>query len=537
MASVGYWAEPEIVREQRTMFSPTLDDMIDENHEVRLLDETLRAMDWSEWEAAYERHRGQPPIHPRVLAGLWLYGMMRKIRTSRMLEYACRHNVDFIWLIEGLTPDHSTLAEFFTKHNAALKSLFRQVCKVAMSIGLVRLGNVAFDATRVKSANSRFNTLTGAGIEKRLAELDSLIEQMMAEVTAAEAAAGDTGGTTLPDAISNMKQRREKLKEALVAVGLKDEARRKQGTDAKKNPAQLPMNDRESSVMPNKEGGYAPNYTPTCLTDGTRGFILDTNVLGCVNETHELLPAVDRATEMLGGKPENVLTDGGNAAGPVLAGLEHREITAFAPAVSAEPAADSPVRRVDLTQPVAEEHWPKLPLSNKSQLDKSCFVYDAGTDQYFCPMGRVLPRKDSETREGVLLIGYESRDCSGCPLAQKCLQKHENPRARRQITRDEHEDVRRRTAERMATEKGRSTFSNRSPIAETPFGYLKGFLGHRQFLRKGLEKCDTEWRWSCLSLNVKKLVRFLRRIRIEMSELAAAGSDPVAVELECRATA
>ena len=99
---------------------------------------------------------GQPPIHPRVIAALWLYGMMRKMRTSRILEYACRHNIDFIWLAEGHTPDHSKLAEFFTHNKKPLKSLFKQVCRMAMTMGLVRPGTVAFDATRVKAANSRF---------------------------------------------------------------------------------------------------------------------------------------------------------------------------------------------------------------------------------------------------------------------------------------------------------------------------------------------------------------------------------------------
>lgn len=525
MATADYWAESVIVREQRTLFSPTLDDMIDENHEVRLLDELLRNMDWSEWEAVYKRERGQPPIHPRVVAGLWLYGMMRKIRTSRFLEYACRHNIDFIWLAEGHTPDHSKLAEFFTLNKAPLKSLFRQICRNAMTMGLVRLGTVAFDATRVKSANSRFNTLTAAGIEKRMAELDAQIEQIMSDVTAAEGS-GDSGGTTLPDELGTIRQRREKLNKALATVREREAARKKDGINPQKNPAQLPMNDPESSVMPNKEGGFAPNFTPTCLTDGTAGFIIDSDVLACVNETQELLPAVDRATESLDETPANVLTDGGNAAGFVLAGLEDRGITAFAPAKSSEPAADNPVLREDLTQPVPEELWPQLPLNSKQRLDKSCFVYNAEQDQYVCPAGRVLPRKDSETRKGVLTIRYLSPDCRGCPLAAMCLLKNENPNSRRQIRRDEHEDVRRRTAERMATDEARAIYNKRSPIGETPFGYLKGFLGHRQFLRKGVEACDTEWRWSCLSLNMKKMVRHVRRIRDKLAELLAAPLAP-----------
>lgn len=197
-----------------------------------------------------------------------------------------------------------------------------------------------------------------------------------------------------------------------------------------------------------------------------------------------------------------------------------------APAKSSEPAADSPVLREDLTQPVPEELWPQLPLNSKQRLDKLCFVYNAEQDQYVCPAGRVLPRKVSETRKGVLTIRYLSPDCRGCPLAAMCLLKNENPNSRRQIRRDEHKDVRRRTAERMATDEARAIYNKRSPIGEMPFGYLKGFLGHRQFLRKGVEACDTEWRWSCLSLNMKKMVRHVGRIRDKLAELLAAPLAP-----------
>ena len=85
----------------------------------------------------------------------------------------------------------------------------------------------------------------------------------------------------------------------------------------------------------------------------------------------------------------------------------------------------------------------------------------------------------------------------------------------------------------MATPEGRVMYDNRSPIAETPFGYLKGFLGHRQFLRKGIENCDTEWRWSCLSLNMKKVVRFIRRIRFELSEMLSEEWDPSELVSHC----
>ena len=91
----------------------------------------------------------------------------------------------------------------------------------------------------------------------------------------------------------------------------------------------------------------------------------------------------------------------------------------------------------------------------------------------------------------------------------------------RSLRRDEHEEVRQRTVARMATESGKKLFDRRSAIAETPFGYLKGVLGLRQFRHRGQEKVDHEWRWSCLSLNVKKLLRALARWRTLGQELLA----------------
>lgn len=180
---------------------------------------------------------------------------------------------------------------------------------------------------------------------------------------------------------------------------------KKDDIDPVRNPAQMPMNDQESSVIPNKGGGYAPNYTPTCLIDGTKSFIVDTNVLAASTKRSNW-SHVDRTTEMLGEKPDNVLTDSGNAAGSVLAGLEARGITSFAPAKSSEHAADSSVRRADLTQLVPESQRPFPNLSDHKQLDKSSLVYDEEHDQYFCPMGPVLKRTDKEIRNGFPLPLY-----------------------------------------------------------------------------------------------------------------------------------
>ena len=98
---MDHWAKAPMRREQIHLFTPTLDSLISDDHPVRLLDEILRAQDWSAWEQQYDGRLGQPPIPPWVMAGVILYGLMRRIRSGRQLEYACGHNIDFMWLAEG----------------------------------------------------------------------------------------------------------------------------------------------------------------------------------------------------------------------------------------------------------------------------------------------------------------------------------------------------------------------------------------------------------------------------------------------------
>jgi transposase len=258
MASQDYWAEAPMQRQQMALFAPTLDAVISPDDPVRLVDEVLARLDWSAWVAEYDRTRGQPPIHPRILAAVLLYGLCRGIRSTRKLQEACCYRLDFLWLVEGRQIDYTTFAKFRTRFGPHLKDTFRQVCRVAMHLGLVRLGEVAFDGTRVKSNNSRYNTRTAKSLAEKLAALDAEFDQMLAEFDATEAQGHerDDSPTQLPSALADLEQRRAKIRAALEKARALDEVRRKDGVDAAKNPAQVPMNDPDSRVM-NKEGGYA----------------------------------------------------------------------------------------------------------------------------------------------------------------------------------------------------------------------------------------------------------------------------------------
>lgn len=528
MASMDYWSEAPLVRQQMALFSPTLDAMISPDDPVRLVDEILAGCDWSAWEAEYHGARGQPPIHPRILAAAILYGLCRGLRSTRKLEEACCYRLDFLWLVEGRQIDYSTFAKFRTHFGAQLKLLFRELGRLAMNLGLVRLGEVAFDGTRVKANNSRYNTRTAPTRTEKLAALDAQFDQLWAAWDATEqqqrAAERDDSPTHLPAALADLDERRKQVRAALEQVRAMDEQRRRDGIDPAKNPAQLPMNDPESRVMPNKEGGYAPNYTPTATTDGHCGFIVDCEVLSAVNETPQALPSVDRIEENFGQLPERFLTDSGNISGLVQHGMETRGIEFYAPVESPKPPADNPALRDDPTQPVPAEQWAQLPRSSKGQLDKSCFVYDATTDCYHCPQGQVLEfeyyKPDQQQGQRVQRRIYRCAACTGCPLAAQCV----SPRCKhgRSITRDEFTETRARTAARMSTPQAKQIYDQRPRIAETPFGILKAVFGLRQFLLCGLEKVRTEWRWAVTSFNLRKLVRHVARLRAEFAQLAAA---------------
>lgn len=521
MVSVDYWAAAPMQRQQRTLFSPTLEETIAADDPVRLVDEVLAGLDWSAWEAEYDGTRGQPPIHPRFVAAAILYGLSRGIRSTRKLEEACCYRLDFLWLVEGRRIDFTTFAKFRTRFGQQLKDVFRQLGRIAMTLGLIRLGEVAFDGTRVKANNSRYNTRTAATLAEKLAALDAQFDQMLAEWDAAEKQRTQNeqqdSPTQLPPQLAKLDERRQHIRAALEKARALDEIRRQDGINPAKNPAQAPMIDLDSRVMPNKEGGYAPNYTPTATTDGHRGFIVDCEVLSEVNETPQAVPSVDRIEEMFGEKPARFLTDSGNNSGLVQQGMEEREIEFFASVPQA--SADNPALRSDPTQPVPESEWPKLPRNSQKQLDKSCFVYDAAGDQYYCPQGHVLPAAESkpEKQQGrsVKRIVYRCGACAGCPLAAACISPQNH--GGRTISRDEFEEARERTAARMATERAKQIYNQRPRIAETPFGILKAVFGLRQFLLRGLEKVKTEWRWATTAFNLKKLVRELARLRADFA--------------------
>jgi len=515
------WAAPVMDRQQMVLFSSTLEDEIPPDHPVRLLDEILVEVDWSPWESQYVLAVGQPPIHPKVMASVILYGLSLGMRSSRQLERACLMMLDFMWLAEKRSIDHSTFCKFRTRFHRELKDLFRQVGKIAIRLEMIRLNQVALDGTKVAANSSRHSTATAKTLEEKLAELDRQIEQMFEEAKAADERDHRlfAGGTPnrLPRGLADVKRRQERLRKALAAAEAKDAAR---GEKAK--PAAVPVADPDSSVQANKDGGFAPNFLPTVTVDGEAGLIVDADVLPDGDETQAVLAAVDRVEETFEQKPKQLLADGAFGDGENLSGLEERGVEAYIPLGQREDRPDNPARREDPSVAVAESDWEKLPVNSRTKrLSRKAFVYEARNDRYWCPLGKALEFVGMQTQSrrnggGVRCRAYRCRACTDCPLKARCVGKKAKARV---LWRDKHEALREGMDRRMGTSEGRGVYGRRKWMAESPLGVLKSVMGLRQFLLRGLEKVRTEWLWACTAFNLRKMAKELARLRSEEAAL------------------
>ncbi len=517
----NYWQDAPIPREQLVLIPTALEEIIPADHPVRLVDEILDQLDWTLWEAAYHGSHGQPPIHPSVLAKVLLFAMIRRIRSSRRIEYELKHSIDFIWLSSGRKLDHTTLSEFRRKYSAELRDIFKQMIKLAIDLKIANLGELCIDGTRVLADANRFKTWTTERLAKVLAQLDGQIAAALASLEANDCLDEDLLGQDisadrLPAAVAELKDRREQLAKLMETTQSMDETRKKNGS---KGPAQLPQTDPDSRILPNKEGGYAANYTPMAVTETAGGLIVDCEVMIGNVEHDQLCSIIDTVQSNFDVEIDRVLADSAYMTGRNLSAAEVRGVELVGPLAETR-SENNPAIRDDLTVPLADDELDRLPINPQTKrFDKSAFVYDEAADCYYCPAGKVLPHRTIEnTTHGcgtpVQRNVYTCEDCLGCPLADRCRKNPESKRGR-EVMHDEHEGARRRHRQRMKTEAAQAAYSRRQHTGELPFAVIKVIFDLRRFVLRGIEGVGQEWRWASTAFNLKKLMRVWVALRAD----------------------
>ncbi len=493
------WAQAAMPREQQVLFAQSLDEAVEAEHPIRQLDALLNQLNWQEWEKEYNGHRGQPAIHPRLMAGSILYGLMLRIQSSRGLEDATVNRLDFRWFLEGRRIDHSTFAEFRTAHGDKLQGLFSEITRRICSVDQQALLTLVIDGTRIRANSDRHGARTGQWLRRRVDLCQEELNRRMSLLAQTDEGLAGAEAEQLRSEIARLDAEVAKYKRALEQAQKRDEVKQAKRGRNKAAAVCVPVTDPDSMIVPNKEGGFAPNYTPTLAVDAATGAIISALVPEGSDEAGSVLPAIEQARQLANITPQIILADTSFASGENLQALEEQGIEAYMP-TGTDFSPENPANREDPTQPVPEAQRDKLPKRN-DKFTRSAFVYDGRADEYRCPMGQAMTRQGA-SKEGDKCT-YRCPGATGCPLAKYCVKSGAPARI---IIRDHYQHYREKVGKRMAAPAGKELYKKRAPIGEGPNARIKHGMNFRRFLLRGIKKVRMEWLWVCISYNLKLLL-------------------------------
>ena len=324
--------------DQMLLLPPSLQDWVPQDHLARFISDMVDSMDVSEIEDAYTEERGYPPYHPCMMLKLLLYGYCTGTYSSRKIAAKLTDSVAFRFLAAGNEPDFRTISDFRKRHGRALNRLFDQVLQVCREAGLVKLGRIAVDGTKIKASASKHKAMSyGRMKEKETAiqqEVRAILERAEQIDREEDQRYGpDRRGDELPAELATREGRLRKIREAKAA--LEAEARRKaaaEGKDPKgtKPPdrAQRNFTDPDSKIQKGSDG-FIQGYNAQLAVDDEFQVIVAQHVTPTASDVNELIPAVESIERSCGVGPEQVLADAGYCSEDNVQTLEGRGIEPF----------------------------------------------------------------------------------------------------------------------------------------------------------------------------------------------------------------
>lgn len=516
------FVDPVLDRHQQFFLRETLEDSIGSDHPVRVFDFVLDQHDWKDWYARYGGG-GRPAYRPDVMCKLLVYAYSIGIRSSRAIEHACLNSRDFLWLMQGLSPDHDTIAAFRREHGKEFKRVFRTSVAACVEAGMVSLKHMAVDGTRVKASNSRQQTRTAEQIEALLKQLDERIEKVVAEAETLDRKEDTLFGRQdsphkLPKKLQHLKDRQAILRQAFEKVRARAEQARRHGDSEKDIAAKrVPVTDADSDVMKDKQGAFGPNYNPYVGVESSHQVIVSESVTSDHSDDGHLVSALEEAEQTTGQAIEQVLADSNYATPSNLTYCEEAGIDPCMAPYQSSLERSNPTPSpwpTDVSGQVAAADGSMvdvtgLPRDPQGRFEKSTFRYDAEQDVYLCPRGQILGPVGTQRRElksGVVhYTVYQCRACVDCPLVSVCTRN----KAGRSVKRGQHEKIHTRHLERMKDSQRRTDYRLRRQTVEPAIGILKHVLRLQQFLLRGLAGVRAEWSLACTAFNIRKLAKVL----------------------------
>jgi transposase len=448
---------------QTLLFPPSLHDWLADGHLARFLVDVVSALDLGAIYASYREKdgRGQAAYAPEMMVRLLLYGYATGVYSSRKIETRTYEDVAFRYLAGDQHPDHATLAEFRKRHLTALASLFTQALQLCAKAGLIKLGHVAIDGTKIKANASKHKAMSYKRITEAEARLKQEIEALLRQAEETDAAEDaqygkNRRGDELPDELSRRESRLQKISEAKKA--LEEEARERAEHERAEAEQKLAERKAEEQRTGKKRRGRKPEPP----------------------DPAKARPE-DKAQRNFTDPESRIMPDGGNKG-------------SFVQAYNAQIAVDSASQVIVAAEVTQETTDSKQLVPMITQIAKNLerMPDKASADAGYYSEANVI----NAAVEGVDLYIATGRDKHGSQI-DTSIGDVAPPGA----------TVRERMRHKLQTEAGRAVYTMRKAIVEPVFGQIKERRGFRRFSLRGKHNVGSEWRLVCAVSNLLKLFR------------------------------
>jgi transposase len=460
------------VRGQATLLPECLDDWIDENNSVRAIDAFVDALELVElgFAGVDPAATGRPSYHPAILLKLYIYGYLNRVQSSRRLEREAGRNLEVLWLLGRLVPDHKTIADFRKDNGPAIRKVCARFIDLCREIGLLTKTSVAIDGSKFKAVNNRDKNFTVGKVERRRAQLDESVARYLSQL--------DTVDLQDPSEVMAMKTVR--LQDKLVKL--------------KAEMDKLAAIETLMLASPDNQISLTDPDSRSMATSGRGSGVVGYNVQVAVDTEHHLIIAHEVTNS---GTDRAQLANMGHQAKEVL-GVDTLEAVADRGYYSGEEikACDDAGIEVTLPKPMTSG------AKSEGRFGKPDFVYLSDEDVYRCPAGEKLVYHMTSEQDGKLIRRYWTNVCRSCPLKSKCTPGNE-----RRIPRWEHEHVLEAAQKRL--DGNPQAMRQRRETVEHPFGTLKMRMGATHFLMKRLPRVATEMALHVLAYNFTRVMNII----------------------------
>ena len=454
-------------RTQAVLFPQSLEEIIEQDNEVRLIDLFVESLDLSTFQFHLKGTvEGRPAYHPKDLLKLYVYGYLNSVRSSRALERECKRNVEVMWLLHHLVPDHNTISNFRRDNEKAIRQVFRRTVSIANDFALIGGKLIAGDSTKLRAQNSKKNNFNEDKITQHLA----YIEQRLDEYSQAlEQADSEENKKTVREHIDKQNDRKGKYNQ------LREQLRQS-------GEPQISTSDPESRQLMIRNRVTEVAYSVQTTVDEKHKITLDYKVTN-ENDSKAMGGMLRRAKVILGHTEFTALYDKGYHTGSELkkAVVMGVKLMVAVPGV----ASFAPDERYNV------EH----------------FTYDEPNDTYSCPEGEVLHTNGNwyvKSDHGYVVKHYKTAACPTCPAFALCTKNKKG----RLIERSEYQpyvDENKRNIERDP-----ATYKLRQAIIEHTYGTIKRQWGfHYICTKKRLKRASADVGLMFTAYNLRRLMNIL----------------------------